>query len=129
MRGKGYGGFWLTIPKPRIVGAHQAAWMFSYGPIPKGQCVLHRCDVRSCVNPLHLFLGTKTDNNKDRDLKGRQARGERNGKSKITEDLVREIRAMHVPHKFSSRRIARSLGLSFGVCHGVISGANWGHVK
>lgn len=59
------------------VGAHRYAWRLSRGPIPKGLCVLHRCDVRSCVNPDHLFLGTQIENIDDRNRKGRTHRGPR----------------------------------------------------
>lgn len=51
--------------------AHRVAWMLANGPIPKGLCVLHKCDVPACVNPEHLFLGTKADNNEDKMCKGR----------------------------------------------------------
>lgn len=51
--------------------AHRAAWAAAYGPIPAGLCVLHHCDVRSCINPRHLFLGTKSDNGIDMANKGR----------------------------------------------------------
>lgn len=46
-------------------------WEQANGPIPKGMCVLHRCDVRHCVNPNHLWLGTQRENIADRDAKGR----------------------------------------------------------
>jgi hypothetical protein len=45
--------------------------MLFIGPIPDGICVLHRCDVKPCFNPDHLFLGTKGENNADTTAKGR----------------------------------------------------------
>jgi hypothetical protein len=51
--------------------AHRVAWELANGPVPDGRFVLHRCDVRSCVNPDHLFLGTQLDNVNDMYAKGR----------------------------------------------------------
>lgn len=55
---------------------HRLVWAEVYGPIPKGMLVLHRCDNPPCFNVDHLFLGTTADNMRDRDAKGRNARGE-----------------------------------------------------
>lgn len=49
----------------RIWLAHRLAWMVKHGPIPKGMILCHRCDVRRCVNPDHLALGTRANNNSD----------------------------------------------------------------
>lgn len=50
--------------------AHRYSWTVKYGAIPDGLWVLHRCDVKKCVNPDHLFLGTNSDNQKDAIAKG-----------------------------------------------------------
>lgn len=55
-------------------GAHRVSWALTYGPVPDGLDVLHKCDNPPCVNPEHLFLGTQRDNNLDRDAKGRTQR-------------------------------------------------------
>ena len=65
----GYGRLWF---KNRVWMAHRHAWFLANGPIPDGLCVCHHCDNPPCTNVDHLFLGTKGDNNRDRDQKGRQ---------------------------------------------------------
>jgi hypothetical protein len=73
---------------------HRLAWTLTYGAIPQELSVLHKCDVRRCCNPKHLFLGTTADNHADRNAKGRQAKGERMGAAKLTEGDVRLIRRL-----------------------------------
>ena len=77
-------------------GAHRVSYRLHKGEIPKGMCVLHKCDNPRCSNPEHLFLGSKKDNAVDRHAKGRGKnpvhRGSRHPSAKITEEDAKAIR-------------------------------------
>jgi len=64
----GYGCVWRG---GKMLLAHRVAWELVHGPVPKGLCVLHRCDTPGCVVVDHLFLGSNLDNMKDMASKGR----------------------------------------------------------
>lgn len=87
-KSRGYGR--ITIDKISK-SAHRVSWELTYGPIPHGMSVLHKCDNRICVNPDHLFLGTQKDNMIDMVSKGRSSRGSKNAFAKLTEDKVLNI--------------------------------------
>jgi hypothetical protein len=76
-----------------MVRAPRAAWELTYGPIPNALCVCHRCDHPACVNPTHLFLGSRRDNTQDMLAKRRdRIRGERSLHAVLTPDQVHTIR-------------------------------------
>ena len=64
-------GTWGGGRSGERISAHRLAWQEANGPVPDGLQVLHRCDVRCCVNPEHLFLGTARENTRDMMAKGR----------------------------------------------------------
>lgn len=76
------------------IKSNRAVWFVTFGEIPKGLCVLHRCDNMRCCNPRHLFLGTDIENVQDRDTKGRGCRGERVNTSRLTRGIVCKVRAL-----------------------------------
>lgn len=65
---QGYGLFWFRGSMKR---ASRISWELHHGPIPDQLWVLHKCDNPGCVNPDHLFLGTRSDNMKDMHAKSR----------------------------------------------------------
>lgn len=112
----------------RAVGPHRLMWEEMFGSIPDGLCVLHECDVPRCVNPEHLFLGTQLDNMADRDAKGRQARGERQGLAKLTAEKVKTMRYAYFKYDIPITDMARRHGVTYQAVRAVILGHTWKHV-
>lgn len=92
----GWHGQWRNAAG-EIEPTHRAAWRLFKSPIPEGVHILHRCDNPICVNPGHLFMGTQSTNMLDMWAKGRARPkthlGEKHGMSKVTAEIVKEIRA------------------------------------
>lgn len=90
----GYGRIFIDNKSHK---AHRYSWKLHNGPIPKGMCVCHKCDVKSCVNPEHLFLGTHQDNVNDCISKNRRAiqKSENSPNTHLTWDDISEIRKLY----------------------------------
>lgn len=121
----GYGAFRIGN---RMHGANRVAWLIQHGPIPKGLCALHQCDNKPCVRGTHLFLGTKTENNTDRDAKNRQARGETNARAKLTKNKVIDIRSRYASGGTSHRKLAKEFNISRGYVSKIVNRKNWTHI-
>lgn len=123
-------GYGKIRHKGKMQRAHRISYELHYGSIPPGMQVCHRCDVRSCVNPDHLFMGSDLDNAKDREAKGRgnQPKGRSNAWAKLTEQQVIEIRA-----KKANGQTARSIAREYGIAHSsvlnIYHGKKWKHVS
>lgn len=123
----GYGYFFVKKRQQRqqFSRSNRMCWRLTYGDIPQGLHVLHRCDRPGCCNPRHLFLGTHDDNQKDSMAKGRRPtgeahgtrlhpesvrRGENNHYAKLTTEQVYAIRALR--GHATQGEIARQFGIS-----------------
>lgn len=131
----------ITINK-KVIKIHRIMFEANIGTIPGGLCVLHKCDVRRCINPDHLFLGTSGDNNTDRSRKGRTAKGDKNGqrthpektirgerhhKAKLTERDVREI-VILLRNGSSQTECANMFGVDQGTVSYIAHGKSWSSV-
>lgn len=129
LKGGGYGA--LTVAGRGAVGAHRLSFERHRGPIPAGLFVCHRCDNRACVNPDHLFLGTKSENTKDMCRKGRHAKGVRCGRSRdsrLTDASVAALRAAVLTGGFSQRECARWWGVHPATVNRIVTRKIWRHV-
>jgi hypothetical protein len=119
-------GYGQMCFKGKTRKAHQLAWEFFRGHIPAGMMVCHRCDVRHCVNPEHLFLGTAKDNVADMFAKGRQhdRKGEKHGHAKLTAEQVREIRVS----RENQYELAERHGLSQSAISNIRTRKSWAHI-
>jgi hypothetical protein len=82
------------------VPVHRAAWVAENGPMTFGLDACHKCDVRNCINPEHIFPGSRRENMQDCALKKRlgfhtspenMPRGERHGAAKLTLEQAMEV--------------------------------------
>jgi len=135
----GYGRFGIA---GRHSAAHRLAYEWTRGPIPAGLHVCHHCDVRNCVRPDHLFVGTPAENSADMKRKGRAASGDRNAtrlyperlrrgadhhESKLTPEKVREMRHLHAAG-VSVTVLARQFGVASRTAFTAIKGITWKYV-
>lgn len=120
----GYGKIQLDGKPYRV---HRLSWELTYGAIPSGIFVCHHCDVRDCVRPAHLFLGSQADNIADRDRKQRQPHGERQGSAKLTVEDVRVLRQEREAG-VTLRVLAQRFGVSTSLVSVIARRTIWKHI-
>jgi hypothetical protein len=123
----GYGNFYLD---DKLEKAHRYAYRLANGDFDESLFVCHACDNPSCVNPDHLFLGDQTRNMQDMISKGRQnsTAGSKNGRAKLDEDDVRQVRKIHKSGKMSTRELAHEFGMGQTAIAEIVANKTWRHV-
>lgn len=120
---RGYGT--LSVGRHRHM-AHRYAFELANGPIPTGLQVLHSCDVKQCVNPDHLHLGTHMDNMNEcyARIGKNRAFGCRNGQAKLNPLKVEVMRALRLSGQ-TFRSIAADFGVDASTVRRACAGKHW----
>lgn len=108
--------------------AHRLSYEQTYGAIPDGYFVCHRCDNPPCVRPEHLFLGTHQDNMDDMDAKDRRAIGERHGCARLAPEQVQAIRSRYAAGGVSYGSLAKEYDISKATVSHIVTGRKWKHL-
>jgi len=107
-----HNGYGLIYWEHKTRRVHRVAWELFNGPIPKDLQILHKCDVRNCVNPQHLYLGTHSDNMQDRIKSGHNS-------------FASRTHCSH-GHKYTKKNTMRHSGIRGRVCR--ICRRHWQHI-
>lgn len=130
IQGNGYGRVRVGA-KTRY--AHRLAWELAHGQIPKGRDVCHHCDNRRCINPEHLFIGTRLQNMRDAQQKGRLSTGIRHSltvtghvraRAKLSLEVAREIRRLRADGQ-RAVDLAQRFGVDASNIRAIIANKTW----
>ena len=128
----GYGHFNLWRNGKTInLKSHRVSWFLSFGAIPQGKFICHKCDNPACVNPNHLFVGTHKENMADMAKKGRnrsaipRVHGAKHPLHKLTAEQVREIKQRYSSGGISQGQLASEYGVTRARIQLVVSGKGW----
>ncbi len=118
----GYGQIRIDYRRYRT---HRLVYELTYGPIPEGLLVCHKCNNRKCCNPKHLYVGTQKDNLKQMIEDGRKPIGENSSKAKLNWKQINEIRKKYIPYIYTQKRLGKEYSISESECFLIINNKVW----
>lgn len=106
--------------------AHRHAYELTYGAVPDGLQVMHRCDYKRCCNPNHLVAGTAAQNTADAYAAGlaKARRGERHPNARLTAEMALAI--FNDPRTYVA--IGKAYGIAMTTVSGIKNGKTWVHI-
>lgn len=137
----GYGDLGKKSHPERLT--HRLSWYLAHGEIPDGMLICHTCDVRLCVNPAHLYLGTPQTNQDDCKQRYRQnnpakvRRGSQHGHHVLVESEVDEVRDIYTsnlslgrynPDRIKLADLANRYGVSKSTIFKIVRRETWRHI-
>lgn len=128
---KGYGA--IMYGDIGNIAAHRFSYMLYVGDFDKSKFICHTCDNPSCVNPKHLFVGTASENMKDKIKKGRVKnppvhKGNKQHLAKMNPEKIREIRKLFSDGA-SQTDLAKKYGLHTATMNNICRNKSWKDVK
>ncbi len=124
----GYGVIGQGRARSGNYSAHRASYVIAHGSIPLGLFVCHTCDVRLCVNPAHLFLGTCAENRQDSVNKGRSIYGGKSYRAVLNDCDVRNIRVEYKKGGVTHKALSAFFGVAEGTIQKILEGKSWRHL-
>ncbi len=126
-------GYGIVHRKNKLLKAHRIAYCENLNIALddiQGMVIRHKCDNRACINPKHLEIGTSADNTNDRHLRGRNAKGSKNGNSKLTEENVIAIRSSYTRYsrEYGRGGLAAQYNVSGSLIDQILRYDIWAHV-
>lgn len=128
----GYGQIYCAIDG-KLYSTHRIA-MFVYGDFKftsdKLTLICHKCPIRNCFNPDHLYIGDHHTNALDRVKDGNASfnQGENSGRTELTDKLVIDLRELFKTDKYTKRQLAEMFGIGESTVGAIIRGKTWKHL-
>ena len=121
------GGYGVLQIEKKQWRAHRYAYVRRYGAVPDDMLICHSCNNKLCVNTEHLYVGTHSDNMSDVIRHG-NVKGVGNGRAKLTDADVQEIRRQYATGTISQVELGRRYNVAQGHISEIVLGKQWTHV-